>query len=130
MLSDTIRGSLLLAAPLLALAAPATAQTADSDARATALVKQMTPAERNILLHGFWSRPDRTHKPLPEGGVPGAGYTPAIARLGIPALQESDASLGVSWINGQREKGGTALPSGLAPASFEPLRISIRTFLH
>jgi beta-glucosidase len=117
MTSDAIRRFLCLAMPLLVLASAAQAQTADSNARAATLVKEMTPAERNILLHGFWSRPDRTHKPLPEGGVPGAGYTPAIPRLGIPALQESDASLGVSWIGGQREKGGTALPSGLALAS-------------
>src|ERR1700743_2522408 len=124
MIFRILRRSLPLAVPLLAARLAAEAQTADPDARATALVKQMTPAERNILLHGFWSRPDRTHKPLPEGGVPGAGYTPAIARLGIPALQESDASLGVSWINGQREKGGTALPSGLALAATGDTRIA------
>src|SRR5262249_37143553 len=82
------------------------------DPRAVALVAKMTPDERITLLHGYWSRPDRTGKPLLPGANPGAGHTPAIPRLGIPALQESDASLGVSWIGGQRVKGGTALPSG------------------
>jgi len=94
------------------------------DPRATALVAKMTPDERITLLHGYWSRPDRTRKPLPPGSEPGAGYTPAIPRLGIPALQESDASLGVSWINGQRTKGGTALPSGMALASTWDVKIA------
>jgi len=104
-----------LLAAVSVVALPAAAQ--DLDPRARALVAKMTPDERITLLHGFWSRPDRTHKPLPPGAEPGAGYTPGIARLGIPPLQESDASLGVAWINGQRVKGGTALPSGLALAS-------------
>ncbi|MDB5739348.1 MAG: glycosyl hydrolase, partial [Alphaproteobacteria bacterium] len=112
----------LLLVTSLAVATSAWAQPYDP--RAIALVKQMTPQERTILLHGFWSRPDRTHKPLPPGAEPGAGYTPAIARLNIPALQETDASIGVSWINGQRTKGGTALPSGLALASTWDLKIA------
>jgi beta-glucosidase len=112
----------LLLMTSLAVATSAMAQPYDP--RAVALVKQMTPQERTILLHGFWSRPDRTHRPLPPGAEPGAGYTPAIPRLNIPALQESDASIGVSWINGQRTKGGTALPSGLALASTWDLKIA------
>src|SRR3954464_14516298 len=105
----------LLLALSLTPAGGASGQSPGEQARA--LVSRMTPEERIVLLHGFWSRPDRTHKPLPPGAEPGAGYTPAIVRLGVPALQESDASLGVAWINGQRTKGGTALPSGLALAS-------------
>ncbi len=112
----------LLLMTSLAVATSAMAQSYDP--RAVALVKQMTPQERTVLLHGFWSRPDRTHRPLPPGAEPGAGYTPAIPRLSIPALQESDASIGVSWINGQRTKGGTALPSGLALASTWDLKIA------
>jgi len=87
------------------------------DSRASALVSKMTPEERVVLLHGYWPRPDRTNKPLPPGVEPGAGYTPPIARLGIPALRESDASLGVAWVGGQRVKGGTPFPSGLLMAS-------------
>lgn len=94
----------------------AAAQTA-SDPRAVALVKQMTPDERVLLLHGYWARSDRVKTPIPAGSVQSAGYTPGIARLGIPALQESDASLGVAWISGLRTKGGTALPSGMALAA-------------
>ncbi|HEY9132985.1 MAG TPA: glycoside hydrolase family 3 C-terminal domain-containing protein, partial [Dyella sp.] len=50
------------------------------------------------------------------------GYVPAIPRLGIPALQESDAGLGVAN-SGTMRPGDTAtpLPAGLATAaSFDP----------
>ena len=51
-----------------------------------------------------------------------AGYTPGIARLGIPALQSSDASMGVTN-PGYRpdDKGATAFPASIAVgASFNP----------
>jgi len=113
----------LLLPPLL-LAGLAQAQTQDPDTRAAALVKQMTPDERNILLHGYFSRPNRLRsQPLP--GAPwAAGYTPGIARLGIPALAETDASLGVAWINGRRAQPATALPSSLSLASSWDLKIA------
>jgi beta-glucosidase len=118
---------LLLAAALVATAAqaqPASNSATDPDARASALVKQMTSQERNLLLHGFFSRPNNVNK-LPQIGAPyAAGYTPAIARLGIPQLAESDASLGVAWIDGKRAKDATALPSGLALASTWDLKIA------
>ena len=114
---------LAMALPLCGLAA-AKAQPADPDARASALVKQMTPEERTILLHGIFARPNRTNKPLPEGVLPAAGFTTGIARLSIPALEESDASLGVAWINGLRTKGGTSLPSSLSLASSWDTRIA------
>jgi beta-glucosidase len=115
------RALFLLAASSLLLATPAGAQ---SDPRAQALVKQMTQDERITLLHGFWSRPDRTHKPLMPGALYTAGFTPGIARLGIPALQETDASIGVAWMAGAREKGGAALPSSMALASTWDLSIA------
>jgi beta-glucosidase len=112
-----------LAAALTALAMDATAQP-DPDKQAAALVKQMTPDERNLLLHGFFSRPNRINK-LPQTGAPfAAGYTPGIPRLGIPALAETDASLGVAWINGRRARDATALPSGLALAASWDLKIA------
>src|SRR5262245_7809334 len=51
-----------------------------------------------------------------------AGYTPGIPRLGIPALQSSDASMGVTN-PGYRpdDKGATAFPASIAVgASFNP----------
>jgi len=115
---------LLLASLFLAGAAAAQTPPPDPDARAAALVAQMTPAERNILLHGYFSRPNRVRsQPLP--GAPwAAGYTPGIARLGIPALAETDASLGVAYINGKRARDATALPSSLALASSWDIRIA------
>lgn len=118
---------LYLTAALMALASAAPAQTPkpiDPDKRAAALVKQMTPEERNLLLHGYFSRPNKLRAtPLP--GAPwAAGYTPGIARLGIPALAETDASLGVAWINGKRAQPATALPSSLSLASSWDVKIA------
>ncbi|MBW8709264.1 MAG: glycoside hydrolase family 3 C-terminal domain-containing protein [Alphaproteobacteria bacterium] len=116
---------MFLAACLIAPAAGAQAQTPiDPDKQAAALVKQMTTEERNLLLHGFFSRPNPVNK-LPQIGAPyAAGYTPGIARLGIPQLTESDASLGVAWINGKRARGATALPSSMALAATWDLKIA------
>jgi beta-glucosidase len=58
-----------------------------------------------------------TPLPIPADAIPGAGYVGGAARLGIPALKETDASLGVAYVFGLRRDGATALPSGLAMAS-------------
>jgi beta-glucosidase len=53
---------------------------------------------------------------------PSAGYTPGIPRLGIPALQSSDASMGVTN-PGYRpdDKGATAFPASIVVgSSFNP----------
>lgn len=84
--------------------------------RAAAVERSMTPAERTVLTHGLLNVPVL-------GGVPkekpfGAGFVSGIPRLGIPALKETDASLGVAWYWGVRgDEGATALPAGLATAS-------------
>jgi beta-glucosidase len=116
---------MFLAASAIALAGGAEAQPAiDPDKQAAALVKQMTPDERNLLLHGFFSRPNNVNK-LPQIGAPyAAGYTPGIARLGIPQLAESDASLGVAWIDGKRARNATALPSSMALAATWDVKIA------
>jgi beta-glucosidase len=108
-----------IVAMLVVVAAPAAAQTdaRSPDERAAALEARMTDAERLRLLHSTFARPDRTGKPLPEGAIASASFTPGIPRLGIPALLETDASLGVAWVNGQRGDGATALPSSLSLAS-------------
>jgi beta-glucosidase len=110
---------LRLIAIAFVVAGPAAAQTdaRSPDERAAALEARMTDAERLRLLHSTFARPDRTGKPLPEGAIVSASHTPGIPRLGIPALRETDASLGVAWVNGQRHDGATALPSSLSLAS-------------
>jgi len=61
-------------------------------------------------------------EPLPEGAIGSAAYYPAIPRLGIPAMQQSDASLGVSALGNIRPgDNATALASGLLlAATFNP----------
>jgi beta-glucosidase len=80
----------------------------------------MTLPEKLAMLHGPYAE-DPDH-PKPQGAIGSAGYIPGVPRLGIPALQESDAGLGITNADNIRP-GDTAvaLPSGLAmAASFDP----------
>lgn len=89
--------------------------------RAELLNRELTLDERIGLIHGIMALPVGD-KPVPPEAIAAAGYIAGIARLGIPALYESDASLGVA--NPLRVRpgdGATALPSGLAlAATFNP----------
>ena len=78
----------------------------------------MSAEEKVVLTHGIMPLPlGESTRPIPEDAVYGAGYVPGIPRLGIPALRETDASLGVAYVFGLRKDGATALPSGLAQAA-------------
>jgi beta-glucosidase len=94
------------------------------DTRADLVQAQMTRDEQLTLVDGYLgiAEPWRFHGPIPADMKPllpgGAGYVPGIPRLGIPALNESDASLGVA--NGRHMRPGdtaTALPSSLLTAA-------------
>ncbi|QNA87020.1 beta-glucosidase [Sphingomonas sp. So64.6b] len=104
-------------------ATPASAPVKISaEARAAKLVKQMTRAEKLQLAFSFFP-PQATGKSgSPTDMIPSAGHVPPIPRLGIPALRESDASLGVANQVEQRKGDvATALPAGLATAAtFDP----------
>jgi beta-glucosidase len=108
-----------------ALAAPATQswndRTLSPEKRAALLNAELTFDERLLMVHGIMALPFGDIKVPPEAIV-AAGYVPGIPRLGIPALYETDASLGVT--NPMRLRpgdGATALPSGLAlAATFNP----------
>jgi beta-glucosidase len=102
----------------LILAKPET-DTADAKAaaRAIEIVKQMKAEEKVVLTHGIMPMPFIPGTVVPEGAIPGAGYIPGIERLGVPALKETDASLGVGYAMGLRKDGATPLPSGLAQAA-------------
>ena len=91
------------------------------DQRAELLNRELTLDERITLVHGPMALPIGG-KPLPPEAIPAAGYIPGIPRLGIPALYESDASLGVTNpLRVRGDDGATALPSGLAlAATFNP----------
>ncbi len=83
------------------------------DQRAAMVVAQMTFEEKMSLVHGHM--PMRM-KPMPDDVVLSAGYFPGVPRLGVPALRETDASLGVANA-GRQVDDATALPSGLALAA-------------
>src|SRR5512138_915681 len=100
----------------------------EADARAREIEQQLTDDERFSLIFSVMG-----HVP---GGLAGprdpripedlenmsAGYTPGVPRLGIPAIQSSDASMGITN-PGYRpdDKGATAFPSLIAlGASFNP----------
>jgi len=109
------------AQPQIQLPAPALPwmNTALSPDQRTALLQpQLTRDEELTLVHGYLGIyvPNRAYRMQPEAiraSLPNsAGYVPGIPRLGIPALAESDASLGVA--NGGHMRPGdtaTALPS-------------------
>jgi beta-glucosidase len=95
-----------------------------ADERAALAVKAMSLPEKMSMLHGPGALvfPDVKHYPLPDEAIHAAGYVPGVPRMGIPALFETDASLGVT--NPYNTRPGdvaTALPAGLALASsFNP----------
>ncbi|MGQ3045407.1 MAG: beta-glucosidase [Niveispirillum sp.] len=92
------------------------------DERARLLDAELTLDERIGLLHGPMALTFPGGPPIPAGSVGGAGFIPGVPRLGIPALTETDASLGISN-PGEVRPGdtATALPASLAlAASFNP----------
>lgn len=98
--------------PSSGMARPATADT-----RATATERAMHGDERTVLPHGLWAIPLIPNVRIPAEAILGAGYVTGIPRLGVPALVETDASLGVSYIANLRKDGATALPSATAMGS-------------
>jgi beta-glucosidase len=108
--------TLATAITTVAISIPVRAQSQDPSARAAATEAQMTDEERVVITNGVMPPPFFPGNP--EGSVPGAGFIPGVARLGIPNLTETDASLGVSYVMGARgQEGATALPSGTAMGS-------------
>ncbi len=119
--TSAILAALLLALPGLVRAAepkPAAIQPwmnvkLSPDRRADLVISRMTLDEEIALLHGDFPvfMPKR-----PPGVQISAGYVKGLARLGIPDLTESDASLGVA--NSLRSHDdATPLPSGLSLAA-------------
>jgi beta-glucosidase len=124
---------------VLAIAMPAHARSTNADRpwmdrslspdrRADLVAARMTLDEMLVLIDGRYAVPatwKTPHNVLPPGAFGSAGYVPGIPRLGIPALQESDAGLGVADppndATGQPVRGtagySTPLPSGLSIAA-------------
>jgi beta-glucosidase len=96
----------------------------DADERARRIEEQLTDDERFALVVSVMGANDmlpfRDHR-IPEGVPMSAGYVPGVPRLGVPALQISDATLGVTNPGFRPGDTATALPAGLAlAASFNP----------
>jgi beta-glucosidase len=121
-----VAGNAALSAGVM-IVMPANAQEASPDERARLTEQKMTDDERFSLIISLIGA-------VPLIGVPrdkripedvtnmSAGYTPGIPRLGIPALQSSDASMGITN-PGYRpgDKGATAFPASIVVgSSFNP----------
>src|SRR5215472_8652079 len=95
-----------------------------ADARARAVEEQMTDDERFSLLVSVMGVNDVVtvrDERIPEGVPMSAGYVPGVARLGVPPLLMSDASLGVTNPGYREGDTATALPAGIAlGSSFNP----------
>jgi beta-glucosidase len=87
--------------------------TLSPDTRADLVVKELTLDEKISLLHGQ-GMPFFSTGPTESNG--GAGYSNAIPRLGIPAIQMADSAYGVTR-GAATGRYATALPSNLGAAS-------------
>jgi len=94
------------------------------DARAELVQAEMSQAEQLLLLKGYYGANVQMSwiKPAPielRRLLPGsAGYVPGVNRLGIPALSETDAGVGIANTNWMRPNDrATAFPSGLSNAA-------------
>jgi len=86
------------------------------DERAALVVKEMTLDEKISFLHGTGMKDLSPISPLAVNSNGGAGYVPGIPRLGIPAIQMSDAAYGVRQ-SGQNGRYSTALPANIGGAA-------------
>lgn len=105
---------------VLCTATQAGGTTVSPDVRARETVAKMTLDEKLSLVRGELGMAvpmPRVPKPSPSA-IGSAGYVPGVPRLGIPALQETDAELGVTNpFNTRPGDVATALPSMLAIAA-------------
>src|ERR1700732_1052229 len=103
-----------------ASAAPWMNSRLSPDDRAALVVKEMTLDEKISLFHGTGMQGLSPMSPLAIHSNGGAGYVVGIPRLGIPAIQMSDAAYGVRN-SGGNGRYSTALPDDLAgAASWDP----------
>jgi len=90
------------------------------DERASMVVKEMTLDEKISMLHGTGMPGLGEVSPLHINSNGGAGYVVEIPRLGIPAINMSDAAYGVR-ASGENGRYSTALPACIAgAASWDP----------
>ncbi len=123
-----VAAAIAAAFPLLASAAPADPpeparkpwldRSLGADQRAQLALEAMTRQEKlRWVLAYFGNDFANKTKKIPEALAQSAGYVPGTPRLGLPALFETDAGLGVASQAGPNVRERTSLPSGLATAS-------------
>lgn len=118
-LAVALAAALPLSAGAADAARPWLDRTLGPGQRATLALEAMTQEEKLQWVYGYFGAdfaPKKTIKiaaALPSS----AGYIPGVARLGLPALFETDAGLGVASQAGANPRERTALPSGLATAA-------------
>ena len=86
------------------------------DERASLVLRQMTLDEKIQMVHGLptYSLPGLPDYKRTPGSLEGDGFTPAIPRLGLPALQIIGAGVGVTNLGRRWNGQSTLLPSSLA----------------
>lgn len=117
----------LLAAALTIATGPAPAWAGDAapwldpslppDRRAALALSAMTQQEKLTWVLGHFGADINGHKKHPAALPFSAGYIPGVPRLGLPALFETDAGLGVATQGTTAPRERTSLPSGLATAA-------------
>jgi len=116
----------LVAGPAAFAAEPCGARPGAAEVRAAQMLGALSQSEKLSLVHGVLGAP-WGGRPKPEGSVGSAGYVPGVPRLGIPALQQTDAELGVANPGDiRRGDTATAMPSNLALASTWDLALARR----
>lgn len=107
-------------AATISVAAQAGGEPPAPDVRARITVSRMTADEKLRLLSGDLGMAvpiPKVPRPSPDA-IGSAGYVAGISRLGIPALQETDAGMGVTNPFGARPGDvATGLPSMMAIAA-------------
>ena len=85
-----------------------------ADKRAELALAAMTQQEKLRWVMGHFGSDRDKHKKHPAALPFSAGYIEGVPRLGLPALFETDAGLGVATQASKTPRERTSLPSGLA----------------
>src|SRR5215475_8134574 len=102
-----------------AVTGPWSDKTKSADERAELLLKEMTLDEKITLVHGGGRGFGAQQTAAPAGPAVsngGAGFTQSVPRLGIPAIQMADASVGVTR-GAAASRYSTWLPDTVSAAS-------------
>ncbi|MYM72839.1 glycosyl hydrolase [Duganella sp. FT134W] len=110
--------ALALAAMSAQAAEPWMDKSLNADKRAELALQAMTQQEKlKWVLGHFGSDFGNKTKKHPAALPSSAGYIEGVPRLGLPALFETDAGLGVATQASKTPRERTSLPSGLATAA-------------